>query len=422
MVAFYGQRTLTADSLAIINFSIYFVALSGIITDSFTKWLTIELSSREIKERIMYLVSNFLRIVTIIDSVIIIIGIIIYITTPSLHNSLGITILILCSISGMLSGISSFFTSYFSAQGRFSIVSALTLILPITRIIFTFFILNDTNPWVVSLSYVVTAAITLLFNFVILSKISHHNFRDIVGSLSNKDNFSKNLKSSTLFIIENALIQICLGAFYILDGLILKEIISSYDYTVYTSLAYIYKFPLFLSISISIILLGQNVVEISDTNATQEYKKDNLISEISNKDNTQITKRSDKIKRTFFISLLLIFASFGSLIVIDTLFPGLILDILGYGQYYSRYLSLIMGFAWMANTTLYFIFVYFLKAYKDSYIFKMLIIFYAVSLIASIILTGNDLNKIIFYVLIIPIIYIIITSITGYFVKKKRNQ
>ncbi len=396
-------KNLNDSSLAMINYGIYFIGFYGIIISSLSRWLILKASVFKRKERIPFLRNILKKSSGLVFSLIILLTVIILSFNPP--NNLQATVIVgFMVLRAVLFVFIIFPNAYLTTLEAFIVIGITNLVSPIMRMLFTLIITDDT-VWVFFISFIVTEIIVWLIIVGFISKKEEksllHIIKDFykfesgevrqettIGKVKIKTFYKDKIKSIPLkfrfnstTILKNMALQVCLVSFYVLDGIILERFLTDFDYVVYTTYAFVFKLPLFISINIMNILLGREVI-LGDKSSVK------------------------KLIKTLLVSIsLIVFLYLGVLGVEEFLyFRSVELNIFGYDFYVESLLSLIgyteylipaltlpYGLAWLLNTVNSFLYTYLLKTRPDSVVEKIAVIVYGLSYLTVLLFFNSSL-------------------------------
>ncbi len=371
--AFMAQKNLDDSNFSLLNWGIYVFTILNIPSESLIKWVTIELGKIDIEKRTDYLITiarkSFVPFYLMFS--IIFAGI-------SLQKNSDFTIVSICLISALIAFWSIFPRAYLNVRERYLEMNLVLLTIPVIRLIFTVFFIANGNVVLLFWGLVLSSIIGTLLSYVFLFNDLGLNLKYLFNSLSNQNSFQ--FTNKILNIVGNVFLQIALSTFWLVDGLVLKNFLGDYDYSVYVSYSYIYKFPMFAAIGVAPVLLGKSV--LSEANRIE-------------------------LKKTLRKSILIIFGLFGSFLLIEILFEGRLLELLGYTRYFKQGFSFIFGLAWLVQTLVYFVFTYLLKikANRKTYV---AIFLYSLSFIIGLYVFRDSIFSVMWFVLGQGLFFIIV--------------
>lgn len=368
---FYIQKTmkdLSDPNLAILNFGIYILGLLGYVTSSIYNWLLIKLSAIKEEDRfdaIAVLVKKS-SVINLVVAVVICIGISLN-SYPLLNEEwLILAILLVSNIIGL---INIFPQAIAVIKEKFTLTGILALVSPIARTVFTLFFVSNKAVWPLFLAFIITPIFNTIITIISLKKEYNTSFLQMTRKffITKRKDLNKELKINLGQILVNMLVQLSLIVFFGFDGIILKSLLSDTNYVVYTTYAFLYKFPLFISTSMVVILTAKDLVK---TNKPQISKY---------------------LAKMLGISLLLIILSYGAVFIVEFIKEGFIMSIVGYGEYFIKGYTFKFGLSWLLNTFVYYLFIYLLKTAPDDKLEKAIIFIYGVGYIIALYLTNSSL-------------------------------
>lgn len=370
-LAFYAAKDLNNTSFALLNFGFYVIGLAGIFVDAVYRWLLMMVSSIKADQRFAVLYRALTRSMTAICSVVALIIIAVYIySNPDASQSL---VIVLAGVNVAIGVLAIYPRSLIISEERFVLSGTLDLIAPIFRLLLTILVLNNSNVPLLFAGLCGATILNIIILYAYLLKRSAKNSRDIVFG-GNKE--SEIVRTFTIrSVVSNATVQIAIAAFYISDGVILKSLLSDFDYGMYVSYAYVYKFPLFVSLAMLPILLGK---DFSDGDRKE-------------------------VKQTLKKAMYIIFASFSVLFMIDAVSEGWLLKILGYSRFIQPGLSFVFGLSWMAHTMNYFLFSYLIKVESKSRSVGIQALLYAIVYVSVLIIFSGDLARMLMMSLVVAV-------------------
>lgn len=361
VIAFAKQSRLDDYMFGLLNWGVYIFTLLNIPIELFTRWLTIELSKKDLECRWEYVNILFSRLWKFF-SLITVIPILLMLVFHVDH----MYILIFSVLTAFVGLITSFFRAILATQNRFFEFNSLNMVLPLFRLFSTIiFIPSGQIDWVFGaflFSSILSLLICICF-FVNSRDINWAFFRRNIKTINNSVRIEDLLGS--LFM------QLMISVFWVFDGILLYRLLSQKDYAIYTSYSYVYKFPLFVSISLIPVFLGENILDAKDN-----FKIDRLIKKIL-----------VLVASLYFVSL-----SF------DYLTNGLILRILGYARYLNSNISLILGMSWFTQTICFFLFSYDLKIHADNTSIKKTAILYFITFVSGLFIFSFNLQGILKFI------------------------
>lgn len=342
--AFYAAKKLNDDGFALLNFGVYVMGLAGIITDAFSKWLLLTVSAVKYEDRFALIRHAIKSSLPTVFSIMFLLFAVVYIYSTPTHSEA--LIILLAAISILIGVISVFPQAIIISKEGFTFAGLLSLIPPVFRVLITALWLTNDNIAILYVGFIVSALITLALQFWYVSR---EKYWKESSKITKTDEMRNQLAVKGILI--NCIMQICIAAFFLADGVILKSLMPSQEYSIYVAYAYIYKFPLFITISMMIVLIGK---DFSDGNRA-------------------------RILRTLLLSLSVIIATFGAFILFDTFTGSWLLNILGYSRYIVPGFTMIFGLSWLAHTCNYYFFAFLLKTKPKSKIVKLSILTYGIA-------------------------------------------
>ncbi len=384
---FYIQKQvkqLTDSNLAILNFGIYTMGLLGYATSSLYNWILLKLSAIKQEDR-FNAIAILIRKTSVINLIIsiIICAIIILRNLPlGFDESLIIVLLLVSNSMGM---IAIFPQAIAVIREKFTLTGILALTAPIARTIFTLLFVSNGAVWPLFTAFLATLFINSYIIFLALSKEDNISIKELIKKffINKNKQLAKDLKIDTKQILINMLIQLSLVVFFGLDGIVLKSLLSDTNYVTYTTYAFLYKFPLFISTSLVVVLTGKDLMK--------EGKK-------------HVSKYLIQI---LGVSLGLISLSYGAVFIVEWLAEGAVLSFVGYEEYILSGYSLWFGLAWFLNTFVYYLFIYMLKTVPDNKVERILIFIYATLFIVALYIFSNSLFHIAYATAFVAGIFII---------------
>ncbi len=374
-------KNLNDSSLAMINYGLYFVGFYGIIIDSLSKWLMLKSSVIKRDKRINFLNNILGRSRNLVFSLIFILSIIILVFNPP-QNFQQTIIVGIMTFRALIFVFIIFPNAYLTTLEAFLVIGVTKLISPIMRMLFTL-VITDDSVWVFFLSFIFTEIIVW---FLILWGIARKEKKSIILVIKDFYKLDSNgqkivSKLNSRMILQNMILQVSLVSFYILDGIILERFLSDYDYVVYTTYAFVFKLPLFISINIMSVLLGREVI-LGDKGSVR------------------------KLIKTLLFSVFLIVILYTGVLVVEHviyLYPlevvlfgkefhiKSLLSLIGYTEYLIKELTLPYGLSWLLNTVNSFLYTYLLKTGPDNIVEKVVVILYGLSYLVTLLFFNNSL-------------------------------
>ncbi len=369
--AFYVQKSvkdLTDEKLAVLTFGIYTMGLLGYATSAIYNWVLLKLSSIKPEDR-FNAVAILIRKTAVINTIITTI-ICAFLVARNLPLDFDEAIIISLVVIG--NGLTMLFIypqAIAVIKEKFTLTGLLALSTPILRTIFTLLFISNQAVWPLFLAFIVAGLLNKGILIQALAKEENKTFRQLIKRMLINKNpaLPSTLKINSRKILMNILVQFSLAAFFGLDGIILKSLLSDTNYVIYTSYAFLYKFPLFISTSLVVVLTGKDIM-----NGAKTHIKKHLAQILG-------------------VSLGLISLSFGAVFLAETLSEGLILSLIGYGEYVIEGYSLWFGLAWFLNTFVYYLFLYLLKTIPDNKFEKLLILAYGICYVATLYIFSGSL-------------------------------
>lgn len=384
---FYIQKQvkqLTDPNLATLNFGIYTMGLLGYATSSLYNWILLKLSAIKQEDRFnaIAILIKKTSIINLIISIIICAIIIIRNLPLAVDESLIIVLLLISNSLGM---IAVFPQAIAVIREKFTLTGLLALTAPIARTLFTLLFVSNGAVWPLFTAFLVTPLINTYITFLAVAKEDNISVKELLKKffVNKNKQLAKDLKIDTVQILVNMLIQLSLVVFFGLDGIVLKSLLSDTNYVIYTTYAFLYKFPLFISTSLVVVLTGKDLMA--------EGKK-------------HISKYLVQI---LGVSLALISLSYGAVFIAEWLAPGAILSFVGYEEYFLSGYSLWFGLAWFLNTFVYYLFIYMLKTVPDNKVERTLIFIYATSFIIVLYVFSGSLFHIAYATAVLAAIFIV---------------
>lgn len=369
VLSFYFYKDLPNETFASINFGIYILSMFGILNESLSKALTVNLSEKDPSKYKKYLFSVFRSVTPIFFVIIALVTLVLYYIFPQYF-----ILLILCGAIASIIYVYMYLRAWINALENYIILGTLLLGIPFARLISALLITDLNYLWI--FIFILFAGVLMIGgSCLFLSK------KDKSFSLKFVPNNHKRILISNL--LSQILIQLGINIFWIADGIILKNLLSVETYNSYVTYAYIYKFPFFISASFVLVLLGNNV---------------------------QTKSKRKLFTKNLLISLTYVAIGFIGVFLFDYFTNGLILKALGYEKHIVAGLTLYFGLAWLFQTLAYLLFNSLQKIMKEREELNVLIFSYATTYILIIFLLSSDINNLILGILGHGFLYFLIAA------------
>jgi len=251
--AFMAQAKLDDSNFALLNWGIYVFTFLNIPIESLLRWITIRLGMVD-PERRMALLIHFMKKTVVPIYVLLVIFAFPFVTIDSSSAYIGI----LCLLSAFLGFWSIFPRAYLNVREKFFEFNLVLLIIPIVRLIFTVLFVFNGSVYLLFFGLILSSLLATILSSIFVWKDSGINLSSIQNII--KGNEANEFDDNVTNIFRNIFLQVALTVFYIADGMILKNLLSEYDYNVYVSYSYIYRFPMFAAIGMIPVILGKAVI------------------------------------------------------------------------------------------------------------------------------------------------------------------
>ncbi|MEA3356848.1 MAG: hypothetical protein U9Q67_00185 [Patescibacteria group bacterium] len=369
VAAFYFLKKLNEESFAQINFGIYVWVLLSIVNISFGKWLTIELSKLNPAKRFPFFAAVFKKSFFPLAGIVVLIALVLLLSSQDAS-----LVIFLCFISGIVGIVAVFVSSWINAREWFLLLGLSLVVAPVIRLINTIFFVSDDNIWILFVGFIVAALLAIGFlGWYIWSKDRN--------LLKLEDGEEEGAHVALGNVMLNTVLQTLLSTFWIADGVVLKNVLSDELYNIYVCYAYVFKFPLFICVSVITVVLGKNIFDKGMRN---------------------------QFLKVFKVAMLLVIGSFGGVLLVELVMEGLILSVLGYSDMVVHGLVYYFGFAWLVQMVVFFLFSFLLKMKGRVGILTWLIVLYSVSYIVSLLVFIQDIFTLLQGILVQGLVFIII--------------
>ncbi len=373
VISVFLVRDVDAYTLASINFGIYVIVLFGVLTESLSKWLTIQLSRRNPKEYKRYLFSVYIKASPVIVLVLSLISAIFIFFYPKY-----LILLITCFTVSLLMYVYQYLRAWINSLQNYLMLGFLLTLYPLARLISSYFVSNGADYLTIFWSFIAAGILLILSSIVFIYKREKTLFIVPKSYIKNTDNKQ---------IILNILIQLAINTFWILDGIVLNKILSVNIYNTYVTYSFIYKFPFFLSSSFLLVVLGQNISKMKSFKAFLK------------------TVLRGILLATFMYLPVIIFEYFNN---------GWILKTMGYGRFYIPSLSVLFGISWFFQTIVFMLYSSIVKIAKFNKVVNIQIAVYSLSFILGLLCFSNSIPNLMTFILFHGLAFAILSSILLY--------
>lgn len=357
-------RKLDSPQFAMLNYGMYVITLLGIITSAFERWLMIQQSRRSWDERIKLARSLFTSVGILFLILIIVVGLLLCLWAPETSR-----IVVICTISMALVFLSLFPKSLVVSQENYVLLGLLGLVEPFFRFVSIAAFVSNVAILPVFIGHLLSSFVVLQVSLFLLRQIPAQPSRKNISDIS----------LSARVVLLQVLLQAGISIFWVADGVILKHLLSVEAYSAYVAHAYIMKFPLFLTTSILSVLM---VKVVTDQAGYRDFRKMTAIGIAG--------------------SIL----AFGSVAIVELLFPGKIITVLGYGALAVPGLLVLIAVAWTLHSIISLLLTMLIKVAWHVSV-QTVIILYTVSFIGLLFVGSYDIAELLKMLTIQAIIFLV---------------